>query len=93
MLRKSKTPTPDAPDAPTEAQMQQAGRRLTAAHRRLKISFADAYVENTELREEIARLNEVMREQQRVMREMSAKLPKDKPEPKATPRKKAAAKS
>lgn len=83
MSRKPKdektNPEPALPESDTQQAM--AGRRLMVAHRRLKISFADAYVENTELREEIARLNEVMQEQQRVIREMSAKLPKDKPAP------------
>lgn len=94
MPRKPKTPTPDsepaaeeppaeevpdAPEGPTEVQLQQAGRRLHADHQRLKIAFADAYVEITTLREQNARLNEIIQEQQRVVREMEAKLSKDKP--------------
>lgn len=75
-----------APHALTDAQLQQAGRRLAVEHRRLKIAFADTYVEIMGLREENGRLNEVIQEQQRVLRELSAKLPKDEP-------KKAASKS
>ncbi len=66
------------------AQLQQAGRRLAVEHRRLKIAFADSYVELMGLREENGRLNEVIQEQQRVLRELSAKLPKDEPKKKAT---------
>lgn len=76
-------PAPDGPDALHEAQRQQAGRRLHADHQRLKIAFADAYVEMEKLRDNNTRLNEIIQEQQRVMHELSEKLPKDKPE--ATP--------
>lgn len=83
MPRKPKTPTPDPAEAVsnalTDAQREMAGRRLMAEHRRLKVAFADTYVELIGLREESTRLNEIIQEQQRVIREMSAKLPKDKP--------------
>ena len=79
MLRKPKTPTSDSPNTPTEAQRQQASRRLAVDHRRLKIAFADAYVELIGLREENGRLSELLQEAQRVIREMGAKLLKDNP--------------
>ncbi len=87
MAKKPKTPMSETvPTVPIDAQQQQAGRRLNAEHRRLKIAFADAYVELMGFREENARLNAILAEQQRVMREMSAKLPKDKPKKDATPK-------
>ncbi len=86
MPRKPKTSTPDSveetpdvPQTPTDAQLQQAGRRLNVEHRRLKIAFADAYVELMGIREENARLSALLQESQRVIREMSAKLPKEEP--------------
>ncbi len=79
MPRKPKTQTPDAPDVQTEVQRQQIGRRLAIEHRRLKVAFADIYVELVGVREESARLNDIIQEQQRVMQELSEKLPEDKP--------------
>ena len=80
MPRKPKTQTPDAPDVQTEVQRQQIGRRLAIEHRRLKVAFADTYVELVGVREQNDRLNEIIQEQQRVIREISEKLPKDEPE-------------
>jgi hypothetical protein len=85
MPRKPETPTPDSVEETTDVQHQQRGRHLMVAHRRLKIAFADIYVAMEELREENARLNEIIQEQQRVMGEMSAKLPTDEPK-KAAPK-------
>lgn len=87
MPQKIKGPTADsAPKAPakpremtTEQRQQQHGRRLAVEHRRLKVAFADAYVELIGIREENGRLNELLQEAQRVIREMSEKLPKGKP--------------
>jgi len=84
MPRKPKTQTPDAPDVQTEVQRQQIGRRLAIEHRRLKVAFADTYVELVGVREQNDRLNEIIQEQQRVIREISEKLPKDEPEAKDT---------
>ncbi|KKN03910.1 hypothetical protein LCGC14_1102890 [marine sediment metagenome] len=84
-----KTPTPapePEPDTPLElnaAQLQQRGRRLAVEHRRLKVAFADTYVELMGVREQNDRLNGIIQEQQRVMHELHEKLPKDEPE--ATP--------
>ncbi|KKL18701.1 hypothetical protein LCGC14_2472890 [marine sediment metagenome] len=80
MPRKPKTQTPDAPDVQNAAQRQQTVRRLAVEHRRLKVAFADTYVELVGVREQNDRLNEIIQEQQRVIREISEKLPKDEPE-------------
>ena len=62
MPRKTKTQTPDTPDGSTDAQRQQAMRRLAVEHRCLKVAFADAYVELIGIREENTRLNEIIQE-------------------------------
>lgn len=83
MARKPRTLTPDltaeAAAGPTDAQRAMADRRRAAEHHQLKVAFADIYVERIGLREQNTRLNEIIQEQQRVMRELSEKLPKDEP--------------
>lgn len=90
MPRTPTTPKPEpAPEVPvdvtaesqavTDAKVAQAGRRLQIEHRRLKLAFADLYVELIGVREENVRVNVLLQESQRVIGEVSKRLPKDEP--------------